>query len=222
MRKPPPGGFFISGAARMPTIVPALVGALVEYGVATGLEYGTLAGAIAGALAAAGTSRLLASHQHSTQGENVRRGALIDTTESYAPIPVIYGSRRVGGIRFVTEVSDSPTQLATSILGTIPSQAPFTQANPALYDPTLGPFLADIAVTDRTGAPFAKVGGAPGPRQYSVDASALYTFNAGDGGTDIAFFFYYRPTGSLNAHLHLALLWGEGEVGGIDALYLDE
>ncbi|MBM4297038.1 MAG: hypothetical protein FJ143_04790, partial [Deltaproteobacteria bacterium] len=102
----------------MPAAVPAIAGFFVGEMVA-GMTLGYLGakammtanivGAIAGGLVATGLSRAMAEKPIAATFDAVARGALINTAGTVDPIPVIYGTRRAGGSRIFTEVSDGTT-----------------------------------------------------------------------------------------------------------------
>lgn len=54
-------------------------------------------------------------------------------------------------------------------------------------------WLADEGVTDADGNIWAAVPSSPGPQQYSVDKTGLYSFNAGNAGADIGISYSYVP-----------------------------
>ena len=94
---------------------------LVEAGgFLTASGIGSVVGGVAGGLASSivgtalaetpGTASGSASSSASQQFESTARGALVNSSSNVEPIPIIYGTRRVGGARVVTEVSGTNNQ----------------------------------------------------------------------------------------------------------------
>jgi hypothetical protein len=141
-------------------------------------------------------------------------GALIDAASTYAGIPVLYGSRRVGGIRVLTEMQSDDTSLANVESFAVSPGLTYTaiHANSWLADISVYFFLPEITTY------FTPVPSAPGPGQYSV-AAGVYTFNAADVGTVLSIVYSYREN---NRRLHLIIIWGMGEIQAVNQLYLDD
>jgi len=207
----------------MPTIALAVaagyIGTAVSAYVGTTLALGAVAGALAGAVASTVVAYALGSAfgLNRPPGANPQAsGALINAAAAYAPIPVIYGARRVGGTRVLTQVSSTNATVGANEGYVIPSGAPVRVAQAASFTGDLG-----VTSADGLNTTFTAVGSNPGPNQYTV-AGGVYTFNASDAGRPVTIAYNYQASTQANNLLHLIVVWGEGPIQSIDTLYLDD
>src|SRR5690242_6670804 len=135
------------------------------WGSAASTLLGAGAAVIAGSLAARGLGLNAGPEGQS----NTAAGALIDATGTFAGIPVLYGSRRVGGIRVLTEVQSTQDSIGAETFA-IPVSLNYTLARAPAFTGDIDVFQ-DLGVINE-GDPetllfFTKVASSPGPLQYS-------------------------------------------------------
>jgi len=108
----------------MPAVVAAAAGMAAGAAVATGM--GFIAGTMAYAITAGVTSMVVSSVVGSALGGNeqqaaspaaqMARGILVNTASTVDPIQVIYGSRRIGGTRCLTEVTGATNEYLNLVI----------------------------------------------------------------------------------------------------------
>jgi hypothetical protein len=91
----------------MPAVIPAVAGAFIATAPAVVGVVGAFGATLLGGVAAGALSRALQPSQSSF--DSTAAGALVNSSGPVDPIPVIYGSRRVGATRIFTEVTDGAT-----------------------------------------------------------------------------------------------------------------
>jgi len=96
--------------------------------VGTTLAYGAIAGAVAGAIAGAVVSSVVSGalvddpatpdfgSDGSDGGASAAAGMLINKQANDAPIPVVYGQRKVGGTRILLEVTGTDNEYLNIVL----------------------------------------------------------------------------------------------------------
>jgi len=89
--------------------------------VGTTLAYGAIAGAVAGALAGAVVSSVVTGAladepEQPDFGDAAGAGILINKSANDAPIPVVYGQRKVGGTRILMEVTGTDNEYLNIVL----------------------------------------------------------------------------------------------------------
>jgi hypothetical protein len=215
----------------MPAIIPAIVAAETFAEVSEVLAFSTELGAVGTMVAASGAAIIAAQVTARALGLNAGpeglkpttpQGAQVDTVGTFAGIPVLYGSRRVGGIRVLTEAASS---IVSSTFDEIALVANYTVANAG------SSFVADIGVSATVPKndggvdviAWVKVGSSPAAGQYSVDSAGNYTFNAADpfigSGNPVDIDYYANIK---NDQLHLIVVWGMGPINAITQVYLDD
>lgn len=157
------------------------------------------------------------------------QGVLINVASNIEPVPVVMGFRRVGGIRAFIDVSSARSTASASETYTIAGGTPsFTVANAAAFVSDAGvtflgtQYVDDLGNSNTTvGAPLVKVSGSPAAGQYAV-ANGVYTFAAADAGLQVEVAYSYTASTLQNEYLNLAIVLSEGQIGGIDRIYLDD
>lgn len=214
----------------MPAVVVAfaaeeIYAAFAEYA-AFELEAGAIGSALIGGtaavIAAQVTARALGLNDVPQLRPTTPAGAMVDATGTYAGIPIIYGSRRIGGVRVLTEMASTFTGRASEVYP-IPAGLTVTVAKAAGFVTDIGVFSD---TRDANGnlirVAFVQVGSSPGPGQYTVNLG-IYTFNAADrvtyAGRNLTFIYNY---GETNNRLHMIVVWSMGEIASIDQIYLDD
>ena len=194
----------------------------VAFDLMWGATASTVIGGVAAVVAGSLTARALGLNAGPNGQSNTPAGALVDATGTFAGVPVLYGSRRVGGIRVLTEVQSTATSRGAEFFQ-IPAGLNITLSRATVFTADIQVTNLDVQIIGGEGEDFptyfTPVASSPGPLQYSVSPAGVYTFNAADVGTNIEIEYSYEDS---NDQLHLVIIWGMGPVNAITQLYLDD
>lgn len=181
----------------------------------------TLLGGIAATIAAGVTARALGLNAGPSEFRpSTPQGALVDVVGTYSGIPVVYGSRRIGGVRVLTESQSTVTTRGEETFLVTDTLTTYRVVNAAVFTGDVGVIYA-TQDTDggQTNTFFVNVPGAPAAGQYSASGTGLYTFNAADAGKSLIIEYNYQQS---NDRLHCVIIWGMGEIGAVKQVYLDD
>jgi hypothetical protein len=213
----------------MPAIIPVVAAAFTYAEVAESAEViaalGTAGAAAAGAAAAVvvgyETSRLMGLNDGQEVKPTTPAGAQVDTVGTFAGIPVLYGSRRVGGVRVLTESASSGSSRFFEVFTLTVNYRVANGGSGFVQDVNVVAFVdgPDGSVDQQI---WTRVASSPGPSQYAVDSQGNYTFSAADPQLGRIQAQVQYIANVINDQLHMVIVWGMGQINAVSQIYLDD